>query len=90
MWYHIIVTKHEKLLSRVKSSPKHVTVTELIKLMELVGFSWRRGSKNHYIFYYGSITIGVAPPHPGRFVKPVYVKNCLKGIEEVIKNEENR
>ncbi len=80
--------KYEKLLYRVKISPKQVSLTELIKLMELVGLKWRRGSKNHYIFYYKSITVGVAPPHSGRFVKPIYVRNCLKVIEEVLKNEE--
>ena len=89
MWYHISVTKHERLLNSVRTSPKHVSLTELIKLMELVGFSWRRGSKNHYVFYYKSITLSVAPPHSGRFVKPVYVKNCLKAIEEVVKYEES-
>ena len=78
--------KYESLLNKIKNNPKHVSLTELIKFMEVVGFSWRRGSKNHYIFYYKSVTIGVAPPHSGRFVKPIYVKNCLKAIE-VIKNE---
>lgn len=81
---------YEKLLNRVKSSPKHVSLTELIKLMELVGFFWRRGSKNHYVFYCKSVTVGLAPPHKGRFVKPVYVKNCLKAIEGVSKNEEHK
>lgn len=81
------MVKHERLLSKVKASPKHTSLTELIKLMELVEFSWRRGTKNHYIFYHRSITIGVAPPHSGRFVKPIYIKICLKAIEEVIKHE---
>ena len=46
MWYHSYVTKYERLLNKVNSSPKHTSLTELIKLMELVGFIWRRGSKN--------------------------------------------
>ncbi|MCE2928484.1 MAG: type II toxin-antitoxin system HicA family toxin [Candidatus Caenarcaniphilales bacterium] len=79
-----MVEKYRKLLSQVKENPKNVTVTELIKLMELIGFSFRRGSKNHYIFYYQSKTICVAPPHPGKHIKPVYVKECLKAIEEII------
>ena len=87
MWYHMNVTRYERILNSVKTSPKQVSLTELIKLMELVGFSWRRGSKNHYIFYYKSVTISVAPPHSGRFVKPIYVRNCLKAIEEAIKHE---
>ena len=90
MWYHIYVSKYERLLNKVKSSPKHTSLTELIKLMELVGFAWRRGSKNHYIFYCKLITIGVAPPHSGRFVKPIYVRNCLKAINEVIKNDNEK
>ena len=84
------MSKYERLLSKINSSSKHVSLTELIKLMELIGFSWRRGSKNHYVFYYKSITVGVAPPHSGRFVKPVYVKNCLKAKEGLIKDEKNR
>ena len=87
MWYHVHVSKYEKLLNKVKNSPKHVTLLEIIKLMELLGFTHRRGSKNHYVFYYKSLTIGLAPPHPGRFVKPIYVKNCLRAIDEVLKNE---
>ena len=82
--------KYEQVLNKTRNSPKHVSLTELIKLMELTGFTWRRGSKNHYVFYHGSLTIGVAPPHQGRFVKSIYVKNCLKAIEEVIKNEETK
>jgi len=90
MWYHIYVSKYERLLNKVKSSPKHVSLTELIKLMELIGFTWRRGSKNHCVFYYKSMTIGVAPPHSERFVKPIYVRICLKAIDEVIKNDNEK
>lgn len=79
--------KYEQVLNKIRNSPKHVSLTELIKLMELTGFTWRRGSKNHYVFYHGPLTVGVAPPHQGRFVKPIYVRNCLKAINEVIKHE---
>ncbi len=80
--------KYTKILRKIKENPKAVTVTELIKLMELIGFSYRRGSKNHYIFYYQSLTIGVAPPHPGKHIKPIYVRECLKAINEVIENDQ--
>lgn len=81
------VAKYDKLLTKIKSGPKHTTITELIKLMEQVGFTYRKGSKNHYIFYGKTNTICVAPPHPGKFVKPVYVKICLKAIEEMLNDE---
>lgn len=82
--------KYTKILRKIKENPKNVTVTELIKLMELIGFSYRRGSKNHYIFYYQSFTIGVAPPHPGKHIKPIYVRECLKAINEVIENDQKK
>jgi hypothetical protein len=82
--------KYDKLLSKVRLGPKHVTMTELIKLMELLDFSSRRGSKNHYMFYRDGLIVGVAPPHPGRFVKPIYVKHCLRAIEELLNNEQNQ
>lgn len=79
------MARYEKILRKVRLNPKNVTITELIKLMELVGFSYRRGSKNHYVFYFKSHTLCVAPPHPGKYVKPIYVKLCLKSIDGVIK-----
>lgn len=82
-----MVDKYIKLLRKLTESPKNVTITELLKLMELIGFSYRKGSKNHYIFYYQSLTICVAPPHPGKHVKPVYIRECIKAIKELIEND---
>jgi predicted RNA binding protein YcfA (HicA-like mRNA interferase family) len=80
----MVMAKFEKLLRAIKAGPKSVTITELIKLMELVGFNYRKGSKNHYVFYYQSKTVCVAPPHPGKYVKPVYINVILKMIEEIL------
>jgi hypothetical protein len=78
------VTEFEKLLDAVSRAPANTDFATLVKLMRFAGFELRMGKKQHAIFInrtYGKLQ-NVAQPHHGP-VKPVYVRDCLKIIEEL-------
>ena len=78
------MTEFEKLWAAVSSAPANTDFATLVKLMASAGFELRMGKKQHAIFTnraYGKLQ-NVARPHRGP-VKPVYVRECLKTIEEI-------
>ncbi len=78
------MTEYEKLWAAVSSAPANTDFPTLMKLMKSAGFEMRMGRKQHAIFTnrrYGKLQ-NVARPHHGP-VKPVYVRECLKTIEEI-------
>jgi predicted RNA binding protein YcfA (HicA-like mRNA interferase family) len=78
------VADFEKLLASVSNAPANTDFATLVQLMELAGFQLRMGKKQHAIFTNKTHAIRrtVAKPHHGP-VKPVYVRECLKAIEEL-------
>lgn len=77
------MNEFEKLWAAVSSAPVNTDFATLVKLMASAGFELRMG-KQHAIFTnrgYGKLQ-NVARPHRGP-VKPVYVRECLKIIEEI-------
>ncbi len=78
------MTEFEKLWAAVSSAPANTDFATLVKLMEFAGFELRMGKKQHAIFTnraYRKLQ-NVARPHHGP-VKPFYVRECLKVIEEI-------
>jgi predicted RNA binding protein YcfA (HicA-like mRNA interferase family) len=72
----------EKLVQKILNNQKDVNINELVKFMEYYGFTWRIGSKGHYIFTKGNKRVGVAVDHPSKRVKEFYVKDCIKIAQE--------
>jgi hypothetical protein len=78
------MTEFEELLTAVRGAPANTDFATLVKLMRSAGFDLRMGKKQHVIFInrtYGKLQ-NVAKPHRGP-VKPVYVRDCLRIIEEL-------
>ena len=84
------MTEFEKLWAAVKSAPANTDFATLAKLMKCAGFELRMGRKQHAVFLnrtYGKL-LNVAKPHHGP-VKPSYVRECLKIIEEIRTSQES-
>ena len=81
------MSKLEKLLERIKNSPKQVRFDELDKLLIKVGFERRqpRGGSSHYIYIKGSarVTVPFHQPHIGE----AYVKLVIKILEGEIMDD---
>lgn len=86
------MSKKEKLLESIVSAPNNVVISDIVKLMEYHGFSYRK-SKEGYFFKHDQLRNIILPnvpiPH-GREnkVRKVYVLQCLRAIEH-LKSMEN-
>ena len=72
----------EKLIKKILNNQNDIKINELIRFMEYHGFTYRVGSKGHYIFRKGEKRVGAAVDHPGKRVKSFYVKDCIKSTQE--------
>lgn len=72
------MTSIEKLVERIINNQNDVKINELVRFMEYHGFTYRIGSKGHYIFRKGEKRVGAAVDHPSKRVKSFYVKDCIK------------
>ena len=84
------MNERERLFHKVAQGPKSVRIETLVHLMELWGFEVRYGKKGDNIMFTHSVYAvqhSAAKPHHGP-VLAVYVKGCLKAIEEVQLREE--
>ena len=73
------MSKKDKLLDLLKSSPNNVTFGDIRKLLVLEGFDLDRITGSHHIFKRDEIVL-VIPVHNNR-VKSVYVKRVVELIE---------
>ena len=82
------MTKFEKALERLKTIPKDFTYDEMKSLLEHLGFEEinkgktscsavsfvRTKDKRVFMFH---------KPHPGNIVKPYYIKELIKLLDEI-------
>ncbi len=83
------MSKREKRLQRILQNPKNVSFGDLRKVLEDYGFVLDRSSGSHHSFKVeikGEFRLFVVPYR--RPLKPVYVKEALKLIEEIEDVEE--
>ncbi len=73
------MSKKDKLLELLKSSPNNVTFGDIRKLLELEGFDLDRITGSHHIFKRNEVVL-VIPVHNNR-VKSIYVKRVIELIE---------
>jgi predicted RNA binding protein YcfA (HicA-like mRNA interferase family) len=78
------VSKRRKRLQRIRQNPKNASFEDLRTLLEDYGFTFERSSGSHHSFKVrikGEYVLFVAPYR--RPVKPNYVRDALKLIEEI-------
>ena len=76
------MTSIEKLINKILNNQNDVKINELVRFMEYHRFTYRVGSRGHYIFRKGEKRVGAAVDHPSKRVKSFYVKDCIKMIQE--------
>jgi predicted RNA binding protein YcfA (HicA-like mRNA interferase family) len=78
------MSKRKKRLQRIKANPKNVSFDDLRTLLEDYGFVLERSSGSHHSFKVeinGEYILFVLPYR--RPIKPNYVKDAVKLIEEI-------
>lgn len=80
---------HEKLLGDIRNNPRDVDFKDLRLVLEDFGFrlTQSRGT-SHWQARHASLRYLVTIPVHGSRVRPVYVRQALRAIDEVIDREE--
>ena len=67
------MTKSEKLLARMRNSPRDWSIDDLKTLARRYGVDWRQPGTSHVTFIYPGIPPLTVPAH--KPIKPIYVMN---------------
>ena len=76
----------EKELEKLRQNPKNVRPEQLEKVLLRLGFEKRAAKGSHSVYKmkgYRPLTI----PYRRPFLLPIYVKEALKRIDEILENE---
>lgn len=82
------MTKFEKALERIKTIPKDFTYDEMKSLLEHLGFEEinkgkTSGSAVSFVRTKDKRVFMFHKPHPGNIVKPYYIKELIKLLDEI-------
>jgi len=80
------MTKANKALEKLRQNPNHIRYSELVTILNRLGFQKRQDSTSHVRFTYGSHILVIPKRKP--FLKPIYVKQVLKILDQIL--EENK
>lgn len=85
------MTKRDKLLQRIRNNPKNVSFEDLRTLLEAYGFELDNVHGSHHTFRNRIAGVGVklVIPYKRPYVKPVYVKQALELIRQILSEEED-
>ena len=75
------MSKQEKLLQKMRNNPNDWRIEDLQALAKKYGIEWRQKGTSHVCFRFSS---GVFPIPAKRPIKPIYIIEFLKRIEEEI------
>lgn len=75
------MSKHEKLLQKMRYNPKNWIIEDLIVIANRYGFTFRQPGTSHVTFSNGKHRLTVPSHKP---IKPIYVKQFVAMIEECL------
>ena len=74
-----LMTKAEKLLARMRNSPRDWSIEELKTLARRYGLDWRQPGTSHVTFSHSGLPPLTVPAH--KPIKPIYVMKFLALLE---------
>jgi hypothetical protein len=78
------MSQRDKLLEKIRNNPYNVTFSDLVAVLEGLGFSCVRHSK-HYVYRVGKRNVLI--PRHGATVKAYVVRQALAALDEYYENE---
>jgi uncharacterized membrane protein (DUF2068 family) len=75
------MTRHEKLLLRIRNNPRDVRTDELLTVLRAAGVGVRQlSAPSHLHLSRGRVHVTIAIPHGGGVVRVTYVTRALKAF----------
>jgi hypothetical protein len=82
------VSTKDKRLTAIRANPRQVRFADLQSALEGLGFIARTGSGDHWTFTHPLLSYHVTVDPRRPHVLPVYVKQALRAIDEVLEKIE--
>ena len=76
------VSKHEKLLARMRNNRQNWRIDDLMVVANRLGIDWRNEGGSHHVFSFPGVEADVCVP-AHRPIKPVYVRQFLLLVDQV-------
>jgi hypothetical protein len=76
------MSKHEKLLARMRNNLRDWRIDDLTAVAERFGIEWRNEGGSHHVFSFPGVEEDVCVP-AHRPIKPVYVRHFLALVDKV-------
>ena len=80
------MTRHSKLVARIKARPKDLTWDELVRLLVALGYTeakaGRTGGSRRRFVHPTAPAIALHKPHPGNIVKMYVIDEVLRLLSE--------
>ncbi len=80
------MVRRERRIERLRRSQTDVSPEALRTALEWFGFELERTTGSHWQYWHPALVEKVVVPYR-RPVKPVYVRNALKAIDEVMRHD---
>lgn len=77
-----LMSKHEKLLARMRNNLRDWRIDDLTAVAERFGIEWRNEGGSHHVFSFPGVEEDVCVP-AHRPIKPVYVRHFLALVDKV-------
>ena len=81
------MSRHDKLLTKIRNNPNAVRFEDLAKLLEWHGFELRRIKGSHHVFRRGQEPPIVVSRRRTPHVSPGAVKEVIQRIDEIMEEE---
>ena len=76
------MSRHDKLVARLRGKPKDFTWDELVRLLEGLGYSEAATGKTGGFIHDPAPTIALHKPHPGNIVRMYVIEDVLRVLTE--------
>lgn len=86
MWYHLVMTKQEKILSKMRNNPQGWRIDDLKKIADRLGVIYRQPGTSHVTFRLLNGDKLTVPAH--KPINAVYIKQFLALIDSGGCNDE--
>ena len=83
MWYHISMSKHEKLLAKIRRNPRDWQIGDIKTVADRYGISYRQRGTSHVTFRFPTGDKVTIPAH--KPIKPVYIQQFIVLLDQLIK-----
>lgn len=80
------MTRADKILARMRRNPRDWRIEELESMAVRLGITVRKPAGSHVIFQHHDSVIEVSVP-ARRPIKPIYIRQLLALIDEVIRDD---